>query len=478
MARIKNPVLFSTHFKVGADKFSKEGLIDPFINVDTQLFIDPILLEQSSNSIIRVQALKQFQNHFSNFVRLLAISANPGDAPWKAAARLLDLHEPAENGLGYGGSGRSGSSRPDKIRDAILKTSSEIITLGVQDPEMISLMGFFEENVGPDTISDFTTRVITEQLSEITQNFCKANNIATFQSPISAKFTLPKITKSSGKEAFFLLVPIDIVRELPIANDWSDIEKAAFQNVKIRDHVNSFLARITTPTIAQKKAALRNVATLSADLFHLFLNTVKEHAKSYDTNKDALGYYNLKAILAGQLDAFRLTASHDVSTNPKALFNFVNATIEHFKHHVEKGNLWENLWIDDKPKKERAAQLTYFAIADCFCKANNIDISPEADMGGGPVDFKFSKGYNARVLVELKRSTGTVVHGYTKQLEIYKDAARTQYGIFVIMDYGKLGSKLRKIQALRDLRISRGEPASEIIVIECKKKASASVRKN
>ena len=63
-------------------------------------------------------------------------------------------------------------------------------------------------------------------------------------------------------------------------------------------------------------------------------------------------------------------------------------------------------------------------------------------MGGGPIDFKFSSGYHARVLVEMKRSGGTVVHGYEKQLEFYKDASQTDFALFVIMDYGDLGNKL------------------------------------
>lgn len=152
-------------------------------------------------------------------------------------------------------------------------------------------------------------------------------------------------------------------------------------------------------------------------------------------------------------------------------------TINHFKHHVENGNLWEELWIGDKPKKERASQLIYYAIADCFCVANNVDISPEANMGGGPIDFKFSKGYKARVLVELKLSTGTVRHGYEKQLEIYKDASRTNFGIFVVINVGKLGSKLRQIEILQSQRQNRGEIASEIVVINAKKKVSASKRR-
>src|SRR5216684_110390 len=55
-----------------------------------------------------------------------------------------------------------------------------------------------------------------------------------------------------------------------------------------------------------------------------------------------------------------------------------------------------------------------------------VDISPEANMGG-PIDFKFSRGYSARVLVEMKRSSGTVVHGYEKQLEFYKTASQTDF---------------------------------------------------
>jgi hypothetical protein len=92
---------------------------------------------------------------------------------------------------------------------------------------------------------------------------------------------------------------------------------------------------------------------------------------------------------------------------------------------------------------------------------------------GGPIDFN----YNARVLVELKRSGGTVLHGYEKQLEIYKEASRTQFGIFVVIDYGNLGSKLAQIKELQKLRLDRGEPASEIVVIDATPKASASKRK-
>ena len=106
--------------------------------------------------------------------------------PLESRAPPDRLSEPPENGLGYGGSSRSGSSRPEDIREAILRTGKEIITLGASDPEMISLMGFFEEDVGPDTISDMTTTAIIEDLVAITEDFCKSNGVPLSSSDIGA----------------------------------------------------------------------------------------------------------------------------------------------------------------------------------------------------------------------------------------------------------------------------------------------------
>lgn len=475
--RIANPTLFSKHFGVDKKALDAAGLIDPFIDVDTELFIDPVLLEKSSHPKISKDALADFRMHFNNFIRLLAISGREGDVAWKAAQKLLDLSEPPENGLGYGGSGTSGSSRPDSVRDAILRTSKEIVVLGAKDPEMVSLMGFFEEDVGPDTISDFTTRVIIKQLAEITQAFCAKYKVPVEDSHIVRGYKLPTMTDTSGRKASIVLVPQDIVRDLPVANDWSDIERAALQNAQIRATVNAFLGSIAKPTIADRKAALRRAALQSANSFTDFLAAVKDNVTHYDPNLDALGYYKLKSIFSDGFPGLVSQAPYQLDQGPTEVQRLVLDTINVFKHHVEKGNLWEELWINGKPKKERAAQLIYYAIADCYCRANNVDISPEANMGGGPVDFKFSKGYKARVLVEMKRSSGTVRHGYEKQLDFYKDASRTQYGILVVMDYGDLGDKLNQIRDIQSQRRNAGLPASEIVVIDATEKASASKRK-
>ena len=85
MARIVNPVLFSTYYGIRSSLLDAAGLIDPFIDVDTEQFIDPVLLEKSSDSRICVGAVNAFRDHFENYIRLLTISARQGDAAWRGA---------------------------------------------------------------------------------------------------------------------------------------------------------------------------------------------------------------------------------------------------------------------------------------------------------------------------------------------------------------------------------------------------------
>ena len=134
------------------------------------------------------------------------------------------------------------------------------------------------------------------------------------------------------------------------------------------------------------------------------------------------------------------------------------------------------MWDGSSPKSDKAAQLVYFGVADSYCKANDIDISPEVHSGGGPVDFKFSTRYSGRLLVEIKLSKGTAEHGYKEQLETYKTAAQTDGALFLVINVGGMGSKLTKINKLRQERIEKGERASDIIVVDATRKLSASKR--
>jgi hypothetical protein len=473
MTKLVNPVLFSNRFGIDPSALEHADLVDPLLNADTRLFIDPLLLSTSRNELVRIKGFNLLKTQFEKIVRLIAASRTDGDAAWKAASKLLNLNERPETGLGYGGASTSGSSRPDEIKQLVLTTTKEIIELGEHDPEIISLMGMFEKGVGPDTISDLSTNMILPILCEITEQFCASNNVGTIPYPKMAGRELPENPFQKGGP--IILVPRDVVRDLPLAADWSDVSRVVMEVEEIRDAFNSMIGGIAQATLTEKKLALKAAALKSLENFRQIFEAVLGSSNHYDPNDDILNYYNFRKMMSGDLAAFKTEVDAPQTPNASELKRIVTEIISHFQYMVENNNLWELLWIGNRPKRERAAQLIFFAVADLFCKANNIDISPETHSGGGPVDFKFSTGYSNRLLVEIKLSKGTVIHGYKKQLETYKTAARTDASIFLVINVGNMGKKLKTINILREQRLKSGEIASEIIVVDGRRKKSASI---
>jgi hypothetical protein len=49
MAKIRDPLPFAEHFNIDPVKLERIGILNPVLNVDTKLFIDPVLLETSSH---------------------------------------------------------------------------------------------------------------------------------------------------------------------------------------------------------------------------------------------------------------------------------------------------------------------------------------------------------------------------------------------------------------------------------------------
>lgn len=465
--------LFSKHFKIDPAAFDEADLLDAYVPTDTPLFIDPLLIDKSSNETLRTEGLAQFRHYFENVVRLLSISEREGDEAWRGAERLLSLKEPAENGLGYSRGARAGTGRPKDVRRELLRTIRNVIRLGSKDPEMLSLMGFLEPGIGPDTISDFTTVAMSDALAKLTNVFCSEHGVALFPNSLS-EIPLPLIVRN-GKTKPLVLVPRDVLRDLPVTDSWSDVWAAAEHNQALRDKLSIMLAGIAQPTITQQKEAVKEAVLQSSATFDAFLSAVKDAAAAYDPNLDVKGFYAFRDALRSNPN-IKAEKDYDFRKKPEDVLSLILDALRVFKHNVENGNLWEELWAGEEPKRERASQLLFFAIADAYCQAYKLLNISEPNFGGGPVDFVFADGCDAKVIVELKRSTGSVVNGYEKQLERYKLSARTDYAVFVVMDYGRPGGakKIRDIHRLRERQLERGEKAAEIVVIDCTKKDSPS----
>jgi hypothetical protein len=165
-----------------------------------------------------------------------------------------------------------------------------------------------------------------------------------------------------------------------------------------------------------------------------------------------------------------------VSKTQDELEKIVKQIIDKFQSLIEDNYLWKILWTKDgRAVKEEVIQKIFFGIAVSYCDANNVDIAPEANAGPGPVDFKFSSGSDAKLLVEVKKSNNShLVLGYTKQLEAYKTAEGTELGFYLVIDIGGSGDKFEKLLEIRNERVSNGDPVCAIIFIDGMPKPSAS----
>ncbi len=122
MAKIKNPQLFSTYFSVDPSLLKRLGIFDPILNVDSRLFIDPLILKTSAHKEIRTDAVRQYEDHFGKIIRLLKASITPGDVAWRSAGALIRAPEIKGTCLGYGAASIHGSAVGKHLTEIILNT--------------------------------------------------------------------------------------------------------------------------------------------------------------------------------------------------------------------------------------------------------------------------------------------------------------------------------------------------------------------
>jgi hypothetical protein len=166
----------------------------------------------------------------------------------------------------------------------------------------------------------------------------------------------------------------------------------------------------------------------------------------YDIEEDERNLYR------NEKKAHEFTSSNPVllsASNDDEFLQFITSIIYQFRLYIEEQGGFKLLWNDAqqstesdekerKPRDEDTAQCLFAGIVTSYCQANNIDISREVETGRGPVDFKFSSGYQKRVLVELKLAKSSKLkQGRLQQLPAYLKSQQIQYGYYVIIIHEK-----------------------------------------
>jgi len=211
---------------------------------------------------------------------------------------------------------------------------------------------------------------------------------------------------------------------------------------------------------------------------------VTEYTHSVENDTNILPY-NLEEdkdnLYRNERKADEFVSSNPVSfsaTNDAEFLQFITSVIHQFRLYVEEQRGFKLLWNDEqkvtesdkkerKPRDEDTAQCLFAGIVTSYCQANNIDISREVETGRGPVDFKFSSGYEKRVLVELKLAKSPKLkQGRLHQLPAYLKAQQIQYGYYVVIAYEK--KELERIdKMIKEVdEIDFGELVFQVITID------------
>ena len=455
MAKIRNPAPFSDFYGVPTETLFQLGILDPTLNVDTRLFIDPLLLTRSHHPEMSIGARRTYEQHFTKVIKFLQATTTINDVAWRTARRLLSFPEIKWTCLGYGALSVSGSGSGSGLTDQLFDTACEIVRLGVDDPDLFVAMALFEEGIGPDRISDMTTNVIFPDLLHFNARMLRELNVPTNQQTLRLK-NGTRYDVSLPNNPFIpeggpvVLLPSDILRDLPVATDWSEVADAASKNEQLRNDVNYHISKLWEGKSREGKNQIKEWAMSSKEKFEQLLEIIRDtNADPYDTSGDPLGELSWRKIATTLANDEPLLIEQPETLDLIGVAHIVDNIIEQFRFLIEDRRFSEELYYGNKPRPEKAAQRLFFAVAYSYCKANDLDLTPEADTGNGPVDFKVSKGFSGRVLVEIKLSTNTkLVRGYTRQLEAYTTAEETERGYYLVIDVGKMGQKAENITCL------------------------------
>lgn len=460
---------------VTEDEFESLGVFNGFVDLDSLFYIDPHLLRKVTTPEL-TNSYKKFKEHFRVIIKLLQNCTQEDDPFWRKARKLLVFKEIPNISLGYSKNDNLGNAIGPTSANNLIKTAKAIIDKGITDPELFELIGLLEKGVGADRISDMTCSIILEDLLSYTQKITA-----------TLKLKKVKVEKYNDKDYLLpvynkpiILVPKEILTPLPVAYDWYDIDVICSHNEKLRKRVNQLIGNTwkkATNTNLISKRDLKSILIKYPDILRDLIEQYKKKpVQGYDFKEDPLGQIIWYHYSKKYSQEFPLNLQKFAQINRHNIVDVVKEICNQYKVLIEDNGLFKILYNSKNGlHHEKYPQLLFYGIADSYCKANDLDLSAEPNAGRGPVDFKLSKGYNAKVNVEVKYSSNpNLLKGYTKQLPIYDKAEKSSYSIYLVIRTKESTANIENLMELRQKTLKEGKRAPDIVVIDGRLQDSAS----
>ncbi len=467
----------SEFFGASKDQLEELGIYDTFIDIDAKLYLDPSLL--SGLKIPEFEkSNEKFNNYFEEVITLLSASTRTNDIFFNKAYKKLMFHELKSLHLGYSVKGKPGRGIGKVLAQEIAETAFEIIKAGIKDPAIFKLVGIFQEGIGADFISDMTACIIKDDIIEYTQRVAKSLFIKTIAYHHNEKIYELPYSERMNKIRLELFVPKGLLRDLPFALDYSEIDAVCMHNEALRERVNKIVGNILDSEYKHMlKSQIKNLILRDINILKLLIEDYNNAKKlPYDFDVDPLDKFSWYDIGLTFAKKYPLVIQKQSVETMSDLKDIALKICKQFKKLLEDNGLNIELYKPNgKFKHESSAQRLFYAIADTYCKANNLDVSREPNGGPGPVDFKISKG-NLKVLVEIKYSKNDLIKALEKQIPTYEDAEGTTESVLVVLQTDAEGSSIEKLQRRHTERLYSDRKPPELVIAKVYKQPTASKR--
>jgi hypothetical protein len=163
------------------------------------------------------------------------------------------------------------------------------------------------------------------------------------------------------------------------------------------------------------------------------------------SNNRSAGNIVLEKLMGIDFDYYKellprdIRAQYEKQAIQLSLFDEIWKMLEFTSDRVTYRGFHKSFWHGNEPIKETDIQILLDSLFAAYLKDKGLDISREADLGTGKIDFKFYKNHKEKVLIEVKlgNSLSSVEKGIKYQLPHYMNAAKYEDAFYLVICFTK-----------------------------------------
>ncbi|GAA3493924.1 hypothetical protein ACWEV9_27360 [Streptomyces albogriseolus] len=433
----------------GVHRGPQDDWFDPVLTEDTPLYVDPFLVFEDRDPLF-ADARDMVVEFFAGCRDLVRADAGRRGRAWEKAVRMLTFPEPKEFALGLAMGSPFGSGT-DEHFGARMAAALDLIGHALdRQVDYVEAFALFVPGLGVDRISDIFCNILKQRFIRYTQRVCAAHGF----SGDTVRVRNASWSRASGRWAearlalpvspvtheAVLLVPDRFLQDIPQRITAEGFYRWAESNVNhvLREDLNFDLAADISNSVRAERG--RHLAERRPDVAFDYIDTVAERtvAEPYDVgdDPDLLVRWYEAGRAAGEAAGRRQSPMSQPSEED--FHAWLGTLVDRFQHAVEDTDLWRALWNDEltRPRKEKIVQAIAGQLWLVQCEQADVDVSREANVGRGPVDFKFSAGWKRRALIEVKLlSSRKLQQGAEAQLPQYLKSERVRSAYYVCVGF-------------------------------------------